>query len=447
MKILPDTVCKTVHQYSKELISDGDMKRLQEIADDYSKVKNYVYARFGGMGSLSKLYPGYTVQNEMIKSGLREQLCMPSVYFYLAIFDALGDIKAQWTKTKSAVLARIKDNGLLTEEERHYLRYLLKVNNAFDAVLNRRPVSLKADMQEQYEKLAGSINAKRADSYLCRQVRLLHRKPHTSTADGFSLSERAYRYGEHGIYITAKEKRKRIFIPLTDNNQYTRQLYIKLSPEKNSIEIQAPVEVRVQKHEDYTKKLGLAAGIYTMLTTDEGHVYGEKLGEYQTELAEWVRSQAIKHSENEGEKSERKKYKSKKKRMTQQLHNYINMELNRFLRTEKPETIYIPKLPGTQKHSGKKEINHSVNMWQRGYIRGRLKQKCKEQSIELVEVFGKNISRECSSCGAYGYKENGMFLCKSCGYTVQEKCNAAQNAKNRGEARIKSDQKDGCPDK
>ena len=64
------------------------MQQLLEIAEDYKKVKNYVYGRYGGIGSLFKIYPGYTVQNEMTKSGLRAELDMPSVYFYLAMFDA-----------------------------------------------------------------------------------------------------------------------------------------------------------------------------------------------------------------------------------------------------------------------------------------------------------------------------------------------------------------------
>ena len=123
-----ETICKTVCQYNKEAISPDDMKKLQEIAEDYCKVKNYVYARYSGKGSLAKLYPGYTIQNEMTKSGLRLQLGIPSVYFYLAVFDALGDIKSQWTRTKSAVAQRVNSNSEFSEEERHYLRYLLKVN-------------------------------------------------------------------------------------------------------------------------------------------------------------------------------------------------------------------------------------------------------------------------------------------------------------------------------
>lgn len=79
----PDTICKTVHQYSKEPIPDEQMEKLLAIAEDCCKVKNYVYIRYGGKGSLSKLYPGYTVQNEMTKCGLRMQLGLPPLFCIL----------------------------------------------------------------------------------------------------------------------------------------------------------------------------------------------------------------------------------------------------------------------------------------------------------------------------------------------------------------------------
>lgn len=430
--MLSDTICKIVCQHNQIPVPKKDMDKLQEIAQDYTKVKDYVYQRYNGVKSLSKIYPGYTVQNEMTRSGLRESLGLPSVYFYLAVFDALGDIKSQWTRTKSAVLQKVNRNQELSEEEQHYLRYVLKVNNAFEAVLNRTSVQLKDDLQKQYDLLSENIDTKQMDNYLRRQVRRLHKKINSSVADGFSMSERAYRYGDHGIYITIKEKRKRIFIPLTDNNQYTRQLYLKLDPEEGNIEIKAPVNVKVKSHQDYTGQVGIAVGIFTMLVTDEGHRYGERLGEYQIELANWVRMQAKNYHPNNDAESGRKKYTAKKQRMTEQLHSYINMELNRFLKTEKPEVIYIPKLPKPKKHRGHKVVNNSLNMWQRGYIKKRLLQKCLEQSVEVVEVFGKDISRECSRCGALGRKQEGMFICQNCGYETDIKQNTAQNAKKRG---------------
>ena len=95
------------------------MEKLQEIARDCQKVRNYVYTRYSGIGSLGKLYPGYTIQNEMTKDGLRQELGLPSVYFYLAMFDALKDIKSQWTRTKNRVLRLVGQNDGFSEEEKH----------------------------------------------------------------------------------------------------------------------------------------------------------------------------------------------------------------------------------------------------------------------------------------------------------------------------------------
>lgn len=432
---MPDKICKTIHQYNKEPVSKEDMLKLQEIAKDYKTVKNYVYSRYGGIGSLSKIYPGYTVQNEMTKSGLRAALAMPSVYFYLAVFDALGDIKSQWTRTKSRILKLIGVNQNLTEEEKHYLRFLLKVSNAFEAVLNQKPISLQREIQEKYNELLIHIDAEKMNRYLCRQVRKYHVKEHTDKASGFSVAERAYRYADSGIYISTKEKRKRIFISLTDQNQYHSQLYIRLYPENNNIEIKVPVNVRVHRFADYSEQVGLSLGFHTMLTTDQGHHYGEALGKYQTEYADWMREQTGKYNRNRAGSSGRKKYNAKKSRLQEQLHSYINQELNRFLRTEKPETIYIAKLPKSQAGGVNKKINYSVTLWQRGYIRRRLTQKCRERSIEIVEVFGKNISNECSCCGAAGKKANGAFICSVCGYCADEKTNTACNVKNRGQGK------------
>ncbi len=252
----PEKICKTVHQYNQEPISEADMQKLLEIAEDCREVKNYVYTRYGGIGSLSKIYPGYTVQNEMTGSGLREKLGLPSVYFYLAVFDALADIKSQWTRTKSKISKLVNKNENLTPEEKHYLRFLLKVNNAFDAVLNQKPVELEKKLHRQYTDLAGQADTERMHRYLCRQVRKYLVKLHTDTADGFTIAERAYRYADHGIYISIKEKRKRIFVPLTDSKQYKCQSYIKLYPKEHNLEIKVPVYVAVKSHRDYENQIG-----------------------------------------------------------------------------------------------------------------------------------------------------------------------------------------------
>ncbi len=432
LKMPPDKICKTVHQYNKEPISTDDMKKLKEIAENCKSVKNYVYSRFGGIKSLTKIYPGYTVQNEMTNSGLRSELGLPSVYFYLAIFDAVADIKCQWTQIKNKILNLINKNDKFSEEEKHYLRFLIKVNNVFVAVLNQYEVKLPKEIQKTYDQLAIQVNIKKLHRYLCRQVRKYHIKLHTDIGDGFSLSEKAYRYEDHGIYIAAKEKRKRIFIPLTDNNRYKRQIYIKLYPECQSIEIKVPIDIVVKYHDDYTNYVGVAMGIYTMLTTHKGNCYGEELGKYQIEYANWIRIQTKSYNKNRNSNSGRKKYNNKKRQLTEQMHSYINHELNRFFQDEKPRIVYIVKLPKSKVNGFNRRINNSIAMWQRGYIRERLEQKCKEQSVELIQVLGKDISNDCSCCGSIGKHKMGKFICEVCGFNIEEKINTARNILKRG---------------
>lgn len=432
MKKPSETVYKTTCQYNKKAISSEDMTRLQEIAEDYRKVKNYVYERYGGKGSLQKIYPGYTVQNEMTASGLRTRLAMPSVYFYLAVFDALTDIKSQWTRTKSKVLKLVGQNDGFSDEEKHYLRFLLKSANAFAAVLNQAPIELPQQIMAKLQEVASQVDTEKLHRYLCRQVRKYHIRLHAEQATGFSIAERAYRYADHGIYISTKQNRKRVFVPLTDNNQYKSQLYIRLFPEKASIEIKVPLNVSVRRYEDYTNQVGLSMGMFTMLTTNEGRCYGELFGDYQSQYAEWMRGQISSYNRNRKDNPGRKKYNAKKRRYIEQIHSYINHELNRFFQEEKPQTIYSVRLPGPQTGGINKKINNNVTLWQRGYIRGRLAQKCKEQSVEFVEVMGKNISRECSVCGGMGDKKDGVFICQNCGYTIREKTNTARNVLRRG---------------
>ncbi|HCT91786.1 MAG TPA: hypothetical protein DF613_10490 [Lachnospiraceae bacterium] len=429
-----ETIFKTVYQYNKVPIPAADMERLQEIARDCREVRNYVYGRYGGIRSLPKIYPGYTVQNEMTKSGLRERLGLPSVYFYLAIFDALGDIKSQWARTKSLVEKNIRDHPNMTPEEKHYLRFVMKQGQCFEAVLAGEKPVLPENWKERYTAVCEKVDTHRLNQYLRRQVRRHLRVPHTDVADGFTVSPKGYRYADHGIYISMKESRKRLFILLTDNNRYTRQVYVSLHPEKGKVTIHIPVEVKQKHPAGYGGEVGLALGLRCMFVTDHGNAYGENYIEYQSALTDYVRKRLPRHRKNRKNNPGTKKYSAQKSRLEKAMHTYVNAEINRMLETEKPGVLYIPKLPATPKAGVNKRMNATVSMWQRGFVRSRLTQKCRERSVEVVEVFGKGISAECSCCGAGGRKDGGIFSCETCGLRMPERQNAAVNALKRGQA-------------
>jgi hypothetical protein len=287
------------------------MDKLLEIASDYGRVKNYVYQRYGGISGFSKIYPGYTVQNEMTDSGLREQLGLPSVYFYLAIFDALGDIKTQWSKTRNSILDAVRKHEAFGDEEKHYIRAVLKSEKTWDSVLNNKEIPNSSHKLNQYIK---------------RQTRKYLAKMHTDKVDSFSIGERAYRYADDGIYISTKQKRQRVYVPLTDNNQYKRQLKVMLHPEEDRLEILVPIDVRTRTHEDYINEIGINLSIYTMLTVSNGNRYGEKLGEKLADKAQWIGEHRAKYKEQQSLDANtigRKKYQSSKQRIDESLHIYI----------------------------------------------------------------------------------------------------------------------------
>lgn len=427
------TLYRTVRQYSSGRISPEDMKKLLEVAADCRRVKEYVYARYGGTRSLAKLYPGYSVQNEMTESGLRMQLGLPSVYFYLSVFEALGDIKAGWSavRTKAAKLAG--QNERLTDAEKHYLRFALKTWPVFAAIMGGPPISLPKEMQAAYESLAGQVDTVKLEKYLRRQVRRYHvRRMQTSREVSFPAAERAYRYEDHGIYISTKEKRKRVFVPLTDNGRYSSQIRVCLFTEEGRMEILAAVKAAPGVFKGSEKEMGISLGMGVMLTTDGGSRYGMELGERHSRYADWIREQAVRHSRDGGNNPGRKKYQGKKSRMQEDLHGYINRELNRFLTEENPGKVYMMEPLEAGAEGRNRRLNHRMTLWERGYVRRRLEFKCRERGVDVAYVCGRDIAVTCSRCGGRGVRRDGLFTCGTCGHCGDEKANSAGNALQRG---------------
>ena len=106
-------------------------------------------------------------------------------------------------------------------------------------------------MEKKYQELAEQVDEDKLQRYLCRQVRKYHVRLHTEENLGFSAAERAYRYENHGIYLAVKEKRKRIFVPLTDNHAYLCQIYVKLYPQEKRVVLHVPVKTAVKAREDF----------------------------------------------------------------------------------------------------------------------------------------------------------------------------------------------------
>ena len=436
------TMTKIVWQYSEPL-PEETMVFLREIAEDCCKVKNYVYERYSGVKNLNSLTPVYTILNEMRYCGLREQLNLPTVYYELAIADAVTNIKSSWSIVKNKVGEKITANENLSDNDRIYLRTVLKMGSVYAAVLNRQEYEMPRNA------IGLDIDVKRLNNLLCRLTRRTLTQPKTDNISSFRISPNGYSYKDGVIRIVCRVPRKRISIPLKDKRTFDRQIQVHIKD--NFVALAVPIEAKVKKHQDYTNTVYIYIGNQDMFTLSNEHVYGTSLSELiypeterlakknqerhrvYTAYRQNVENGNRQKTENiEANNLGRHKYDSQKEKEKRRTTNFINTEMNRMFRTEKPARIVITK-PVTKNKTKlySKSGNRKLTRNFRGYIRERLIYKCQVNAVELVELNSKGTGRICSACGAEGKLQGKEFACESCGLRSTIALNSAKNIQQK----------------
>ncbi len=439
------TIIKTIWQYSESL-PEETMEFLRGIASDYCRVKNSIYKRYSGIGSVNKLTPVYTVLNEMRYSGLREQLNLPSVYYELAIADAVTDIKASWGVVKNKIGDLITANDNLSAQDRLYLRTVLRLNNVYAAILNREEYEMPQNAQGL------EIDVKRLNSLLCRLTRKYLKTPETDNMSSFRISPNGYSYKDGAMRIVCRTPRKRIPIPLRDDRTFDRQIQIHIK--NDFVALAIPIEAKVKKHDDYINTVYIHVGYQDMFTLSNGRVYGKALdalvGPETQRLAKKNRERRkmytvyMQNAENgnikkadaiENNNLGKLKYDRQKEKERLRTTAYINSEINKMLRTEKPREIVVTK-PVTKNKAEyrSKSVNRKLSRSFYSYIRERLLYKCRLNGVQLVEINSKGTGKRCAVCGAQGKRQGIEFLCEACGAKTTVPLNSAKNieAKYKG---------------
>ncbi len=444
------SVTKTVWQYSEPL-PEETMEFLRGIASDYRKVKNCVYERYSGIGSLDRLTPVYGILNEMRYCGLREQLNLPAVYYELAITDAVTDIKAGWGTVRNRIGGDVTAGGSLSADDKKYIRTVLKLNQVYASILNRR----KYEMPKNTEGLV--IDVKRLNNLLCRLTRKYLTRPETERDNFFRISPNGYSYKDGSLCIVCRVPRKRVAIPLKDGRMFDRQMQIHVR--EDSVALAVPVETKVKLHGDYANTVYIHIGYKDMFTLSDGTVYGEALdGLVSPETERLARKNRERYrmytayGQNMEKGNLRKaehieannlgtfKYDRQKEKERNRTATFINAEINRMIRMEKPSKVVIAKQAakgGNRKHSN--AVNRKFTRSFQGYIRDRLAYKCRLHSIELEEVYPKGTGGICSFCGAEGRRQGFLFVCEHCGNETTVSLNSAQNIERKYKESVRTE--------
>ena len=157
----------------------------------------------------------------------------------------------------------------LSNDDRLYLRTVLKMNGVYAAVLNHQ------DYEMPRNAVGLDIDVKRLNNLLCRLTRRYLTQPRTDCTDSFRISPNGYSYRDGAMRIVCRVPRKRISIPLKDGRTFDRQLQVQIR--EKDIVLAVPVETKVKRHQDYTNTIYVYIGSRDMFTLSNEHIYGEAL--------------------------------------------------------------------------------------------------------------------------------------------------------------------------
>ena len=95
MKVSDKHIIKNVRQFSYEL-SGENYSSLLMLSGRYNTVKNYVYKRFSGIGSMLQLgNHRKDIRDVWVESKFGNQWKLPSRYWKIALDDAAGSLKSR----------------------------------------------------------------------------------------------------------------------------------------------------------------------------------------------------------------------------------------------------------------------------------------------------------------------------------------------------------------
>ena len=420
-------------------------------------IKNYVWSRYSGIGSLLK-QSGWTIRDELIQKNLLSNKITKTLS-KVAVEQSSSIIKANWTTTKKKVKKAIAQNENLTKDDKHYLYLCLKHTPTLYNILNYKKVDYQTDYLKDLK-----IDVHRLNNLLRRYVRRYKTKSHTNKTN-IVLTSSLYKFdlNNKNFAFTGKKKHSRIEISLIGNipklkgtlelvkNQKTNQYYLHVPLDRIIIK---------KNMTDESEILGLDVGITDLITLSNGSVYGansaelfytlsdnlvnknrSRLFSYKQKLEERISTeqdqskkslleQKLKNLENNNLGS--KKRNSKISKYKSRIVSHINHELNKMTKEEDLKEVVREDLNwvSKKKNVSKKQQNR-FSTWTKGVLLERLSVKLAEKGIKETIVNPAYTSQVCCRCNRLGDRKGKEFKCSNCNLSIDADFNASIIIKKR----------------
>lgn len=421
-------------------------------------IKNYVWSRYSGIGSLLK-QSGWTIRDELIQKDLLSKKITKTLS-RVAIEKSASTIKTNWTTTKKKVKNAIKQNENLTEDDKRYLFLCLKHTPTLYNILNYKKVNYTTDYLKDLK-----IDVHRLNNLLRRYIRRYKTKSHTNKTNVI-LTSNLYKFNsnDNTFMFLRKAKNSRIEISLTGNIPKLKgTLELVKNQKSNQYYLHVPLD-RVISKKNITNEseiLGLDVGITDLITLSNGSVYGansselfytlsdnlvnknrSRLFSYKQELEQRILNeqnlttkaileQKLKNLENNNLGS--KKRISKISKYKSRIVSHINCELNKMVKEEDIEEIVREDLnwiSKKKKNVSRKQQNR-FSTWSKGVLLERLSIKLAEKGIKETIVNPAYTSQVCCKCNHLGNRNGKTFKCSNCNLSIDADFNASINTKKR----------------
>ena len=420
-------------------------------------IKNYVWSRYSGIGSLLK-QSGWTIRDELIQQNLLSKK-ITKTFSRVAIEKSASTIKTNWITTKKKVKKAIAQNENLTEDDKRYLYLCLKHTPTLYNILNYK----KVDYQTDYLK-GLKVDVHRLNNLLRRYIRRYKTKSHTNKTN-IIIDSNIYKFDSNNknFSFTGKKKNSRMVITLIGHVPKLKgTLELVKNQKDNQYYLHVPLDRVINKKEmtEQSEILGLDVGITDLITLSNGSVYGANSSELFYTLSDNLvnknRSRLFSYKQKLEQRILTEQDQSKKSILEEKLKNleennlgskkrnakmgkyksriisHINCELNKMVKEEDIKEIVREDLNwvSKKKNVSKKQQNR-FSTWSKGVLLERLSVKLAEKGIKETIVNPAYTSQVCCKCNHLGIRKVKEFKCSNCNLSIDADFNASINIKKR----------------
>ena len=420
-------------------------------------IKNYVWSRYNGIGSLLK-QSGWTIRDELIQKDLLSKKITKTLS-RVAVEQSAATIKSNWTTTKKKVKKAIAQNENLTKDDKHYLYLCLKHTPTLYNILNYKKVDYATDCLKDLK-----VDVHRLNNLLRRYIRRYKTKSYTNKANVI-LTSNLYKFDlNNNIFsFTGKKKNSKVTITLIGNIPKLKgTLELVKNQKSNQYYLHVPLDRIIIKKEmtEQSEILGLDVGITDLITLSNGSIYGansaelfytlsdnlvnknrSRLFSYKRQLEERLLTEndpskksilelKLKNLENNNLGS--KKRISKISKYKSRIVSHINCELNKMVKEDIEEIVRedLNWISKKKKNVSRKQQNR-FSTWSKGVLLERLSVKLAENGIKETIVNPAYTSQVCCKCNHLGSRNGKVFKCLNCNLNIDADFNASINTKKR----------------